>query len=272
MTVFNILPAAASTKYSWVQLAAIGASLLLATVGGKASAAVDCAAKTVNHTTSAQCLAHRPHAGVHNVSKTPVTIGVTEGDVLTPISATAVKTVAAHPRAVAAAAPAANVKLPDIALPASALVARAGHAAHGPSPWSSHGAPAGNRLPLAAGGLPIAQPVTAAMPTSDATPFHDLVRTGGDRFSIVPAPAAGVILLAGLLGLTALIRSPRVARVGSWAMPTLSSADGPRARAKARGWAVDRVDPERYATAQVGRSHKGHFVRTAGARFGAEAI
>ena len=235
MTVFNILSAAPSAKYSWVQLAAVGASLVLATVGGKASAAVDCAARTVDPAVSAQCAAHHPHAGVHSGSKAQKTVNAaalsaSEGDVLTPVSAADAKT---------AASAAHVVQLPHLALPSLA--------SRGPSPWSGHGADAGNRLPVDAAVAGSA--VTAAATTPDSTDsLHDLMHGDTAALPVVPGPFVWTIVLAGLLGLGVLIiGSPRVARVQSWAMDTTSSADRSRGRAKARGWAVDRVDPDRYA-------------------------
>jgi DNA-binding IclR family transcriptional regulator len=87
----------------------------------------------------------------------------------------------------------------------------------------------------------------------------------------IPAPVAWTILLVGLLGLRALMRTPRAARARSWAMATPSSANRSGTRARARGWAVDQVDPDRYVLNQVAPSRPGHFVRAAAARFGADA-
>ncbi|HLZ85390.1 MAG TPA: hypothetical protein VKQ54_17645 [Caulobacteraceae bacterium] len=272
MTDFDILPTAPSAKYSWARLAAMSAGLLLATVGGKAAAAVDCASKTLTHAASTQCLAHHAHAVVHAKAQQTV---ATEGDMLTPVSETVAADAAAQPHPAAAAAPAApTVKLADVALPASTLVARVGHVAGGPSPWRGHGAPAGNRRPQSADVLVPASAVSTASATLDNTgSFGDLLHgSGNGGLPAVPAPAGWAILLIGLLGLAALVRSPSVARAQSWASAA-ASADRSGVRARARGWAVDRVDPERYAQAQARRSHQGHFVREAGlVRFGAEAL
>lgn len=272
MTVCDILPAAKSAQYSWVRLAAMSAGILLASigVGGKAFAAVNCAPKAAHHANSTQCLAHHPRAGVHGGSKmekTVMTNPAAEGDVLTPISATASfsKAIAAQPHGARAAL---GVNLPNVALPASALVARVGQAARRPSPWRGHGAPAGNLLPRAATDLPVARSaVTAATNNDGGSSFADLLH-GGSGMPAVAAPAAWSVLLLGLLGLMALARSPRVARVQSWATASLSSAGRSAGRAKARGWAVDRVDPERYAQAQHRVARQGFVRAAAPTRFG----
>jgi hypothetical protein len=254
MTICDIVPAAKAAKYSWKRMAAMSAGILLAAVGagGKALAAVDCASPA-NHAAATQCPAQHPRTGVHGGSKAQQTIGAktvatVEGDELTPLSAAVAssRAVAAQRRAALAAdAPAPGVKLPNVALPASALVDRVGRDAPAASPWHGRGAPQGNLWPH-----------TAESPTSDGRVTADMNSGSGDSSLadllhgaggvVVPAPAAWIILLVGLLGLSVLARGPRVARVKAWATSLPSPAGRSGSQATARGWAIDRMDPERY--------------------------
>jgi hypothetical protein len=223
MTVRNISPANKTAKYSWTRLAMVNAAFLLVAIaaGGNAVAAVDCGSKPAPHAASTQCRQHHPRAGVHGLSKTQIIVRATatravDGDVLTPAGRHAPPTTVATSSV---------LRLPDVALPASTLVHRLGRAGVGPSPWRGHGAPAGNRLPPTDGLQVPARAVTAAAATS-GSPFSlgDLLHVSGGGMPALPAPAGWTILLVGLLALAALARSPRVARVQSWATNSLSSA------------------------------------------------
>ena len=265
MTVCNIHPAAISAKYSWARLAAMTAGLLLATVGagGQAFAAVGCDAKAADHVASTQCVEHRhTRATVHTASKTQKTTSTTaaamaaEGDALTPVSVAAPssKTVAARLHAapiVTLAAPMAQLQ--HGMLSASTVAERLAQA--GPSPWRARGAPGGNRWPPA---MDMPAAATAEAPQDNAS-VGDLLR-GASGIPNVPAPAAWAILLMGLVGLTAIARQPRVARVQAWAMTRPSSS---ATRSSAGVGAVDRIDPARYQ-GPARRSHQGHFVRASG--------
>jgi len=265
MTVCNIRPTAPSAKYSWARLAAMTAGLLLATVsaGGSAVAADGCGAKTAHPVASTQCIEHHPHAGVHGGSKmqqaaTTKAIAVTEGDALTPVSASSQ----------AVAAPTIEQgRRPGPALPASTLVHRVGRAGDSGSLWRGRSAPAGNRWPPSAGML-VATGAETGAPHGAAFPLGNLVHGGGGLPSI-PAPAAWAVLVMGLLGLGAMARQPGVARAQSWAMSSLPSS---ASRSAAGIGAVDRIDPARYAQGPARRSHQGHFVRAATvSRFGVDA-
>jgi hypothetical protein len=262
MTVRNIRSAAPSTKYSWARLAAMTAGLLLATVcfGGSAFAADDCSARTAHPGASTQCIEHHARAGVHGASKTQQAAKTkaavaTEGDALTPVSASSTAVTAPTTE---------QVRWPGTALPASTPVHRHGRA--GGSPWRGRGASAGDRRPPSPDML-VATGAETGAPQRAGSSLGDLGH--GGRLPSVPAPVAWAALLMGLLGLSAMARQPGVARAQSWAMSSLPSSAG---RSAAGIGAVDRVDPARYAPSPARSPHQGHFVRAATAsRFGVDA-
>lgn len=228
----------------------MNAAFLLFVVGlsGKA-AAEDCGAR--HHATATECRAHHPRVADQSRTQKFVQTTIDSGEVA--------PAVASH-----AAGPSSWVA--DLAGSASTVAHRFGQASAGPSPWRGHGAPAGNRWPTADNAPPTHNAVTgvAGIAQNDNS-LADLLRGKVDGLPAVPAPIAWTVLLAGLLGLRALFRTPGVAKAQSWATAARFGS-----RAKARGWAVDRVDPERYALAQVRRSPQGRFVRaSAEGRFGA---
>jgi hypothetical protein len=263
MVLRNNPPANKPARLSRRRLAVVSVTFLLTALGtaGDAFAAVDCGAGTALNAAATQCLGHHPRAGAHERPRTRKTAKATagrvaDGEALTP----------ADPATAEPASP--GFRLPDLSLPASDLVHRLALVGRGPSPFSGRGAPEGNRWP-ASPEAPKSTRVTAGAPAprESATSLRDMVHGGG--MPAVPAPLAWAILLLGILGLRLLTRPPRVDRVQSWAATSPSRAAWSLARAKASRSALDRVDPERYARAEVRR--QGHFVRGPGAnRFGAD--
>lgn len=124
-------------------------------------------------------------------------------------------------------------------------------------------APRAARIAAAPVALPLYSSPVAASPSDARHALADLLHgdagSSPDVMPMLSAPLAWAILLAGLVGLFAIARGPAVARVQSWATPTPSRSSF---RPTSRASALDRVDPARYAQAQVARSHGGHFVRT----------
>jgi hypothetical protein len=261
MTIRNISRLNKIARYSWMRLAVVNAALLLVGVGAASNAHADADATPAHHTASTPSREHHKGAGVHGRSAAQHSVKAaspSDGDELTPVHASR---------------PSATPAGPSLADSASSLINRLTSARAAPSPWRGHGAPAGNLLPRAdahpiAGGLVTATMATAATSTGS---FSEVLRGNGGDMPGVPAPAAWSVLLLGLLVLPFLMRLPRMARARSWATATPAAAGRSAGRAKARGWAVDRVDPDRYSLAPAGYSHQGHFVRGAAARFGADA-
>lgn len=263
MVLRNIPPANKPTRRPQRRLALVSTAFLLTALGtaGDAFAAVDCGSGTALHANAVQCQDRHPRTGVHEHARMRKTVKTTagrvaDGEALTP----------ADPATAEPASP--GFGLADLSLPASTLVHRLARVGRGPSPFSGRGAPAGNRWP-ASPPAPNSTRVTAGAPAprESATSLRDLVHGGG--MPAVPAPLAWAILLVGILGLRLLTRPPRVDQVQSWAATSPSKAAWSPAHAKAIRSALDRVDPERYAHADVRR--QGHFVRPSGSnRFGAD--
>jgi hypothetical protein len=275
MTIRNISSINKVARYSWMRLTAINAALLLAAVGAASNAHADVAATPAHHTASTPsrdhkgAVVHGRAAAQHSVkAKTDANpalqearaeaASLSDGDELTPVHGSV---------------PSATRTGTSLADSASSMINQLTTARAAPSPWRGHGAPAGNLLPGADTHSIAGDLVTATMTTPDTATgsFGDLLHGAGGGMTGVPAPAAWSVLLFGLLGLPFLMRSPQVARARAWA--TATPASGRSATSgKAKGWAVDRVDPDRYSLAPAGHSRQGYFVRGAAAsRFGADA-
>ena len=251
MTLCHAPPARKPARHSLRRLVVANTALLLIVVGStdNAFALVNCGSKAVSRAAATQCRGYHPRAGAHQHARTrkivKATAGPAEGEELTPANPPTAEPTSA------------GFGLADVLLPAATLVHRLARVGGGPSPWRARGAPAGNRWPA-----------SADAPTSTrATTLKDIVH--GGAMPAVPAPAAWALLLIGALGAGVLIRPRRVARIQSWAATSPSRPVASPARAKASRSALDRVDPERYARAEIRR--RGNFVRaSASNRFGAD--
>jgi len=227
MPIFNVSSARTAPNASRTGMIAINAALLLAAIfiSGSADAAVGCGAKAARHAASTQCPAHHPRSGAH--AETPTTASVAATPVARIDSGEVVQ-----PRG-----PASSVKTADVS-PIAALI----------QPRTTV------ELPLDQGGA------TAAGGNADA--LGGLLHGDSGAFPTVSAPTVWTILLAAVMSLGLLSRLPAVARARSWATTSPSSASGcSGSHARAARCAIDRVDPTRYAPAQVRPSNQGYFLR-----------